>query len=82
MHADCFLVNYFLSADDETLFNRKTTAQLIGETHAWMDQRAIRGGGIPYTRKGCRCFYRKMDILKWLEEFRHKKAEGRSIISI
>jgi hypothetical protein len=74
MHADYLLMNYFLSAGEDVLFNRRTTAQIIGETRAWMDQRAIRGGGIPYTRKGCRCFYMKRDILKWLEEFRHKKV--------
>lgn len=79
---DVFLVNYFLAANESALFNRKATSQIIGKTNAWMDQRATRGGGIPYVSKGRKCFYRKSDILKWLEEFRYKKAEGRSIISL
>lgn len=57
----------FYAAPNEALLDRKTVAAGIGFSLAWMEIKAVTGGGIPFLKVGRRCLYRKSDVLAWLE---------------
>lgn len=57
----------FADAPDEALFETKTVAAFISMSESWLSNKAVRGGGIPYTKLSNKRLYKKKDVLDWLE---------------
>ena len=57
----------FYALPPEALIDRDTTAAVRYVERQSLELEAIKGGGIPYRRIGRRVFYRKADVLAWME---------------
>ncbi len=54
--------------DHEAWYTSEEVAEMRGCSKATMESDRWRGGGIPFSKIGKRCFYRGADIQKFLED--------------
>ena len=66
------LQKQFIDADTEALLETKVVAAYTGLSIGWFDNKAVYGGGIPYTKLTNKRLYKKADVLVWLEEHSQK----------
>lgn len=57
----------FADAPDEALFETRAVAAFMSMSISYLDNKAVRGGGIPYTKLSNKRLYKKKDVLDWLE---------------
>ena len=62
------LQKQFIEADNEALLETKVVAAYTGLSVSWFNNKAVYGGGIPYTKLLNKRLYKKADVLTWLEK--------------
>ena len=62
------LRNEFIAADNQALLTTNVVAAYTGLSLSWFNNRAVYGGGIPYTKIGHKRLYLKQDVLDWLAD--------------
>lgn len=62
------LQKQFIEADNEALLETKVVAAYTGLSVSWFNNKAVYGGGIPYTKLINKRLYKKADVLTWLEK--------------
>lgn len=62
------LQKQFIEADNEALLETKVVAAYTGLSVSWFNNKAVYGGGIPYTKLINKRLYKKADVLAWLEK--------------
>lgn len=62
------LQKQFIEADNEALLETKVVAAYTGLSISWFNNKAVYGGGIPYTKLINKRLYKKADVLAWLEK--------------
>lgn len=60
------LRNEFINADNAALLSTQVVAAYTGLSLSWFHNKAVLGGGIPYTKIGHKRQYLKQDVLDWL----------------
>ena len=58
----------FIEADNEALLETKIIAAYTGLSISWFNNKAVYGGGIPYTKLINKRLYKKADVLAWLDK--------------
>lgn len=66
------LQKQFIEADNEALLETKVVAAYTGLSISWFNNKAVYGGGIPYTKLINKRLYKKADVLAWLEAHSQK----------
>ena len=66
------LRNEFIEADNAALLSTQIVAAYTGLSLSWFHNKAVLGGGIPYTKIGHKRQYLKQDVLDWLAEHTKK----------
>lgn len=66
------LRNEFINAHAEALLPTAVISAYTGYSIAWFNNRAVAGGGMPYTKIGKNRQYKKQDVLDWLTEHTKK----------
>jgi hypothetical protein len=61
------LLAQFDEAPLDALLSRPVTAAAIGRPVSWLKDMAYKAGGIPFQKNRFFYFYRKSDILRWVE---------------
>ena len=62
------LQKQFIEADNQALLETKVVAAYTGLSVSWFNNKAVYGGGIPYTKLINKRLYKKADVLAWLEK--------------
>ena len=62
------LQKQFIEADSQALLETKVVAAYTGLSVSWFNNKAVYGGGIPYTKLINKRLYKKADVLAWLEK--------------
>lgn len=65
----------FLKADNKELFRQEVVAEYIGMSTHTLERNRWLNIGIPYIKKANRVFYKKGQVVKWLEEKEKNQAE-------
>lgn len=60
------LRNEFIEADNAALLSTQVVAAYTGLSLSWFHNKAVEGGGVPYTKIGHKRMYCKQDVLDWL----------------
>lgn len=66
------LQKQFIEADNEAMLQTQIVAAFIGLSVSWLNNKAVSGGGIQYTKFGNRRLYKKQDVLNWFEKHSQK----------
>ena len=66
------LQKQFIEADKNALLETKIVAAYTGLSISWFNNKAVYGGGIPYTKLINKRLYKKADVLAWIEEHSQK----------
>jgi hypothetical protein len=61
------LLAQFDEAPLDAMLSRPVTAAAIGRPVSWLKDTAYKAGGIPFQKNRFFYFYRKSDILRWIE---------------
>ena len=64
----------FYNAPETSLFNQITIAHIRNCSTATMERDRWAGGGIPFVKIGRAVKYRKVDVLKWLEQYKPQNS--------
>lgn len=62
------LVTKFWESHENCLFNQKTVALILGYSTKWLERCRWEKTGLPYVKFDRNCFYRKKDIMDWIEK--------------
>ena len=62
------LQKQFIEADNEALLETKVVSAYTGLSISWFNNKAVYGGGIPYTKLINKRLYKKDDVLAWLDK--------------
>ena len=62
------LQNEFIEANNEALLSTDIVSAFTGLSKSWFNNKAVCGGGIPYTKILTKRLYKKADVLEWLEK--------------
>ena len=62
------LQKQFIEADPLALLETKVVAAYTGLSISWFNNKAVYGGGIPYTKLLNKRLYKKADVLAWLKK--------------
>lgn len=68
--------NEFCLSPSETLFDQQTVAIITCRSLSWCERMRWQGGGIPFSKIGRKCLYKKIDIINWLNQ--HQKVHSTS----
>ncbi len=66
--------NNFSEAPDDAFFTTKQVSEFIHMSKAWFDVCACKGNGIPFYKISRKRFYKKADIMEWLEKHHFNKS--------
>lgn len=77
------LINEFESAPDSMLFNQNTLAAILDCSTQLLERNRWAGEGVPYLKIGGKVFYRKSDVLEFLQQqkvYRSTSDQGQLVI--
>ena len=57
----------FIEADEEALLKTAVVSAYMGLSIPWFNNKAVSGGGIPFTKIGRARMYAKKDVLEWMQ---------------
>jgi hypothetical protein len=75
------LYNAFWAAQDDALVERQTMAAGLCMSVAWANVIAVKGGGPAFIKFGRKSFYRKLDVVDWINKT-GRKARSTSELSL
>jgi hypothetical protein len=71
------LRDFFWSAPDEALLDRKTVAAGLNRSVSWLEHFVTHGGGPEYLKVGPhRVLYRKGTVVRWFEQYSTKMSSS------
>lgn len=62
------LIKDFWEAHEQTLFDQKTIAAVLCINYKTLEHHRWKETGIKYIRIGCRILYRKIDVIKYIDD--------------
>ncbi len=58
----------FINAPAEAFLKSDVVSAYINRSVAWLNGKAVSGGGIPFHKMGRNRLYKKVDVMNWVEQ--------------